>query len=92
MLDSDVVELIAEDSLQAESSLAGQREALEACLEEVPSEQRRLLARAYQGDAPIQQVAVASGRSVGGFYQWLYRMRQMLLECVKRRLAWEGSS
>lgn len=87
VLDTDVVELIAEDSLQAESRLQRQRDALESCLGKVPPAERELLVRAYQPETKIQDVAATSGRSVGGFYQWLYRTRQMLLDCVKRELA-----
>jgi RNA polymerase sigma-70 factor (ECF subfamily) len=92
MLDTDVVELIAEDSLQAEPRLQRRREALEACLEKVSPAERDLLARAYQPAAKIQEVAATSGRSVGGFYQWLYRMRQILLECVQRQMGLDSPS
>ncbi len=91
-LDSDVVELIAVDSIRHEPHLQRQRDALETCFEKVPSAERELLARAYQPDTKIHDVAANSGRSVGGFYQWLYRMRQMLLECVQRVLAGESLS
>lgn len=90
VLASDVIELIAEDSLRNESCLGEQRIALESCFEKVPPAERQLLAQAYQADVKIQDVAAASGRSVGGFYQWLYRMRQMLLTCVQRELARES--
>jgi RNA polymerase sigma-70 factor (ECF subfamily) len=91
VLDSDVVELIATQSLSGESRLQQQREALESCLEKVSPEERGLIARAYQSDVKISEVAATSGRSVGGFYQWLYRMRQLLLECVKREIAPEST-
>jgi len=91
VLDSDVVEVIAAQSLDQEPFLQQQREVLETCLKSVPAEERSLLARAYQPGAVIRDIAETSGRSVAGFYQWLYRMRQMLLDCVKRRLAPEGA-
>jgi RNA polymerase sigma-70 factor (ECF subfamily) len=91
VLDSDVVELIATQSLSGECRLQQQREALESCLEKVSPEERGLIARAYQSDVKISEVAATSGRSVGGFYQWLYRMRQLLLECVKREIAPEST-
>ena len=90
-LSADVVELIADDSLRDESRLQRQRVAFESCLERIPPTERELLAQAYQPNAIIQSVAAASGRSVGGFYQWLYRMRQMLLECVQRKLSQESA-
>ena len=50
----------------------------------VPADQRELLMQAYQPEARIQEVAQGSGRSVTGFYQWLHRMRRMLLDCIRR--------
>jgi len=92
VLDTDVVQLIAEESLQSESQLAQQRVALESCFEKIPTTERDLLTRAYQRDVKIQDVAVSSGRSAGGFYQWLHRMRKLLLECIRRELAEESLS
>lgn len=90
VLDMNVVELIAEESLQEESRLEQQRFALESCFEKIPVTERSLLTRAYQRDVQIQEVAAASGRTVGGFYQWLHRMRKSLLECISRELAKES--
>lgn len=91
VLNTEVVELIADESLRDEPQLQQQRLALEACFEKVPSAERKLLTRAYQTDANIKETAATSGRTIGGFYQWLYRMRQMLLDCVRRTIAQESS-
>lgn len=92
VLDSGVVELIAEESLQAESMLEQQRDALEKCFDKIPVAQRELLSRAYHRNARIQDVAKMSGRTLSGFYQWLHRMRKRLLECISRELAKETLS
>ena len=70
--------------------LEQQRFALESCFEKIPVPERSLLTRAYQRDVQIQEAAAASGRTVGGFYQWLHRMRKLLLECIQRELAKES--
>lgn len=92
VLDEEVVTKIAEETTAEEPHLARQREALEHCLKKVPGDQRDLLMRAYQPESSIQEVAQGSGRSVAGFYQWLHRMRRMLLECIRRTLTQEVSS
>jgi RNA polymerase sigma-70 factor (ECF subfamily) len=89
VLGQEVVELVAEETLRDEPRLARQREALESCLEKLESPQRELLVAAYQPRASIQSIAVRSGRSVSGFYQWLYRIRELLLDCTRRELAAE---
>lgn len=92
VLDSEVVELIAEESLRAEPELEQQRDALEKCFEKIPNAQRDLLSQAYRRNASIQDVARTSGRTLSGFYQWLHRMRKRLLDCISRELAKETLS
>ncbi len=92
VLDEEVVSKIAEETTALEPVLERQREALEHCMQKVPAEQRGLLMQAYQPESSIQEVAQGSGRSVPGFYQWLHRMRQKLLECIRRVLAEEVAS
>ncbi|MBA2114981.1 sigma-70 family RNA polymerase sigma factor [Bremerella alba] len=91
VLDSDVVAMIADESIEEDSHLEAQRLALRSCFGKLPSEQRSLVANAYSPDVKIQEIAATSGRSTAGFYQWLYRIRQMLLECVQRQLASEAN-
>lgn len=87
VLSEDIVNLIADaSSPAAEESLDRQRELLRNCIERLRPEQRTMLMAAYEPKASIQQVAKGSGRSVAGFYQWLHRMRRLLLECVQAEL------
>ncbi|MEZ5304637.1 MAG: RNA polymerase subunit sigma, partial [Verrucomicrobiales bacterium] len=87
VLDEEVVAKLAEETADYEPHLQRQREALESCMKKVKPAQRDLLIRAYQPGFMIQDVARDSGRSVPGFYQWLHRIRQMLLDCIRRALA-----
>lgn len=86
VLSDDVVELIAEETSRDEPQLARQRAALEFCAEKLVPAQRGLLLAAYQPESRIHEVAANSGRTIAGFYQWLHRMRRMLLDCVRRQL------
>lgn len=89
VLSEKAVEKFGEEAVSTEPRLARQREALERCIVEVAPAQRDLLLRAYEPGARIAHLARESGRSEPGFYQWLYRMRKLLLECIRRRLAKE---
>jgi RNA polymerase sigma-70 factor (ECF subfamily) len=89
VLDEELVLLMADDAVAAEQQLESQRHALEQCLQKVAPAERDLLMRAYSREAQIQDVAAESGRSVPGFYQWLHRMRRLLLDCVRRTMARE---
>lgn len=92
VLDEEVVTRLAEETAQDEPRLERQREALEQCMKKVPADQRGLLMQAYQPDSRIQEVARGSGRTVPGFYQWLHRMRRILLDCIRRAMAQEALS
>lgn len=89
VLDEEVITKIAEETTVEEPRLQRQREALEHCMKKVPEDQRGLLMQAYQPESRIQDVAQGSGRTVPGFYQWLHRMRKLLLDCIRRALAQE---
>lgn len=80
-----VIELLAEESERDEPRLATERELLRECLAKLRPDHRDLLMAAYQPGVRIQDVATRSGRSVGGFYQWLHRVKRMLLECVQKQ-------
>jgi RNA polymerase sigma-70 factor (ECF subfamily) len=92
VLDETVVAKLAEETPAYESQLERQREALDECMEKVTPAQRELLMKAYQPDRLIQDVASGSGRTLPGFYQWLHRVRRMLLNCIRRSLSQNPSS
>ena len=87
ILDENVVMKLAEETTGDEPILQHQRDALERCMQKINPGQRELLMKAYQPDARIRDVARDSGRSIPGFYQWLHRIRQLLLDCIHRSLA-----
>ncbi len=87
VLDEGVVAKLASETAEIEPHLRTQREALEKCMEAVQPHQRELLMRAYQPDTRIQDVAMSSGRTIPGFYQWLHRVRRMLLACIRRAIS-----
>lgn len=84
VLDEDVLERLAEETTQEEPRLQHQRQALEGCLARLSAGNRELLMLAYEEGASIQVVARQSGRTVAGFYQWLHRIRRLLLDCIQR--------
>jgi len=90
VLADEVLQAVAHESSLIENELSAQREALEGCLEKLPTEQRTLVLAAYAPDVRIHDVAEQSGRTVAAFYQWLHRMRVGLLQCTRRKLQAEG--
>lgn len=86
VLNEDVVEKLADESAADEPRLCRQREALETCLGKLPEKQRHLVMKAYQPKARIQDLAAAEGKTVSGLYQWLYRVRRQLMQCIERQM------
>jgi RNA polymerase sigma-70 factor (ECF subfamily) len=84
ILDEDVLMLLAEEAEEAADSFTAQREALRLCMEKLTEAQRKLLMAAYATKGSVQRLAQQSRRSTQGLYQWLYRMRIILLDCVRK--------
>lgn len=87
VLVDDVAEMIAMESLDQEPQLEQRRAALQNCLDRLSPANRQMLLDSYRSQTKIQDVAATSGRSTGAFYQWLHRMRRILLDCVQKELA-----
>ena len=62
-------------------------QALQACLEELPTGPRRLIRRRYEKPEPIAAIARDLKRSEAGVKVTLFRIRQALRKCVEGRLA-----
>lgn len=87
VLAGDVAEMIADETANDLFHLEEQRLALKTCLEKMTPRNRNLLLESYGTELRIQDVAATSGRSIAGFYQWLHRMRRILLDCVQQEVA-----
>ncbi len=87
MFRSDIIELIADVSDDAADDMEAQRNALETCLEQLPSRRRELLLKAYAPAARINALAVRIGRTPMSVYKELHRIRATLVDCTRRVLA-----
>lgn len=85
----DVIEAVAETRQRNESVLEDQRAALTECLKGVGDEGISLLRRRYCDSATIASLAEEQGRTAKSLYRRLDRLREMITECIERRLAVE---
>jgi RNA polymerase sigma-70 factor (ECF subfamily) len=65
--------------------------ALETCLEKLPPKSRKLLDLRYVEDAPMDAIARAINSTTGSVRVMLFRIRDLLADCVKAELAKESS-
>jgi len=90
VFDDALVNRLADAAAAAEPRHDAQRDALEGCLEKLPPAQRELVLSAYAKGTRIDGLASRRGQTPMSLYKVLHRIRQALLECVRRQLAMEG--
>lgn len=76
---------------QRAEEFGGYLDAMRNCLKHLSASQRQLIQERYASGSSISAMANQQGKSVAAISQLLYRIRQLLLDCIYRKLQ-EGSS
>jgi RNA polymerase sigma-70 factor (ECF subfamily) len=63
--------------------------ALKSCLDSLQPRERELVQQAYLGEATLKDFAQTTGQALQTLYNRMARLRRILLECVRRKLAAE---
>ena len=87
VFDVELVGRLADDAEAAQQRHEAQREALNTCLQKLPEAQRSLVLAAYAIGTRIDEFATQRGQTAMSLYKLLHRIRQALLECVRRTIA-----
>ncbi len=86
-LDEEVLETLAARSIESTEHLDNARDALQTCLTKLRAEDRELVLRRYMSGESGKKVAAELGRPQNSVYKSLGRIRQGLLECIRRSLS-----
>ncbi|MCE9545912.1 MAG: RNA polymerase subunit sigma-70 [Planctomycetia bacterium] len=86
MFDAELLDCLAEEATQATAGVTNQQRALADCLDELSGKQRDLILDRYRPGGSVKELASKMSRPVGSISQTLYRIRNLLLECIERRL------
>jgi len=89
VFDDELVNRLADEAATMEQRHLTQREALAGCLQKLPAIQRELALAAYTKGTRMDELAVKRGQTPMSLYKLLQRIRQVLLECVRRTLTQE---
>lgn len=89
VFDDELVNRLADELILREQAHFTQREALDDCLLKLPDAHRELAMSAYTKGVRMNDLAAQRGKTPMSLYKLLHRIRQTLLECVRRRLARE---
>jgi RNA polymerase sigma-70 factor (ECF subfamily) len=87
VFDDELVGRLADEASLAERRHELQREALETCLLKLPETERALVLAAYAQGTRIDELAAQCGQTAMSLYKVLHRIRQALLECMRRAVA-----
>lgn len=86
MLDSDIIEKLADEGIEETSSREQWLKALERCLAKLPEIRRDLLLRAYDPDVSMKELAAEMNKKPNALYQTLSRLRLSLVGCIEQQV------
>jgi RNA polymerase sigma-70 factor (ECF subfamily) len=89
VFNDDLVNRLADEAATAAQRHEAQREALETCVQKLPETRRALVLGAYAKGTRIDELAAQRGQTAMSLYKLLQRIRQALLECVRRTIVRE---
>jgi RNA polymerase sigma-70 factor (ECF subfamily) len=92
IFDDDLVNRLADDAVAMNDRHLSQRDALEMCLQKLPSGQREIVLSAYTKGTRIDDLATQRGQTPMALYKLLHRIRQALLECVRNAQVGEDAA
>lgn len=81
------IELLADEPESVSADLDMKREMiLQRCMAKLKSDQRSAIEAMYSENSDTTALAARFGRSLAGFRQWLYRIRQTLAACAEEEV------
>ncbi|MCA9217408.1 MAG: sigma-70 family RNA polymerase sigma factor, partial [Planctomycetales bacterium] len=89
LLDSGLVEQLADEVESQANQFESAQQALRLCMKSLTEDVQQLLHRRYSGSESIQALADSVQRSTSAVKVSLMRARRRLAECITRRLAME---
>jgi RNA polymerase sigma-70 factor (ECF subfamily) len=91
VIDADLAEQLAEHTDRLLAAHDARQEALRHCLDKLTPSQQQLVRERYYRDQSVSQLAQHVGRSQAGVQMALSRIRHLLFDCIRERLAREGN-
>jgi RNA polymerase sigma-70 factor (ECF subfamily) len=92
VFDEGFIAELADVAEERFAELEPRREALDHCLRQLPTTQRRLLDLRYFEGQSIDEVAGTTERPAGSIKQTLYRIRAALRSCIEQRMVENGAT
>ncbi|MCU0748439.1 MAG: sigma-70 family RNA polymerase sigma factor [Akkermansiaceae bacterium] len=91
-LESDVLDLIAEEAVEPFEEFGDRNLALKSCLQKLPPGDTSILLAHYQSGESLAEISGRLGRTRDALKQVLLRIRRTLRSCIERQLASESNT
>ena len=88
--DESLVAQLAEEAVAEAKEYDPRRVALAGCLQKLPVQHRELIARRYEPDGCVNEIARQQGTTAKALSESLRRIRGTLLQCIERTMAQEA--
>ncbi len=86
LFDAELVAALAEQTETGTTPYEVKQQLLQGCLAKLPEQSRELVRRRYAPRGSVQIIAADLKRTVGSVSQALYRIRQILEECINQSI------
>jgi RNA polymerase sigma-70 factor (ECF subfamily) len=87
VFDDDLIAALSEESIEQFCSDDDRAQALDSCLQQLSRQERNLIESRYARGNSIADAAAIAQKSLGATRVLLFRIRQILLECVQNKMA-----
>ena len=87
---SELIEELADMQLENIEVIGQRAAALQECIDALGDREKSLIRMRYGQTDSVKEIAIRMNRSTNGIYKALIRVREVLLACIKRKLA-EGT-
>jgi len=91
ILDEELLAKLADEAVSVSCEQDERIETLHRCIEGLSPAQRNLLVRRYVHNTSVVDIATHENHTRMAVYKRLNKIHAILLECIRRRLAMEGS-
>jgi RNA polymerase sigma-70 factor (ECF subfamily) len=85
-----LLDQLADALVVRQPHITARQAALERCVEKLPEKSRRMLNLRYVEEAPVERVAAELKSTAGSVRVMLFRIRNLLAECIRGELAKEA--
>jgi RNA polymerase sigma-70 factor (ECF subfamily) len=83
----DFIRAVADEAEHSAAHLERREHALQDCVSQLPVEHREVVRLRYHEGLPLEELESRLGRTVCAIYRQLSRVRQVLHECVSKKLS-----